>query len=253
MRSPVVDQIFGANKAPLGAVLQTDFEDLAAEVEGARTRANALPQKVKSDDDQAAIGAFVVDMRDLAKRIEGIRVEEGKPLLEAQRGLNAHFKGLVEELTGVVNPLQTASDDYARRKAAEERARREREAADARAKAEAERLKSEQARSAETAAKAAARAAEAEARADRHEQAANASTADTVRARHGGVTSSAKTVWAFEITDYPALTATLGPLGNFIDQASVEKAVRSMVRIQKGSTSLPGVRVFEETKSTFRR
>ena len=86
--------------------------------------------------------------------------------------------------------------------------------------------------------------------AERAERQANASTADTVRTKVGGVIASATTKWDFEITDYDAID--LNKLRPFLIRADVEKAVRSFVRIQKGSAVIPGVRVFEDVKATFR-
>ncbi len=253
MRNPIVEQIFGANKAPLPIVLETDFADLSAKVEAAEERASKLPRQIKTAEDQEQIMVCMADLRDLSKRIDRIRLDEGEPLRSAQKGINDHFKGLDARLATATGPLQRAADDHARRKVAEERARREREAQEARAKAEAERAKAEAARSANAAAKAEGRAEAAAAQAEAAEKAATAKAGDMARTRAGGVTSSAKTVWQFRITDYHALTATMGALGNFIDQASVEKAIRSMVRIQKGATSLPGVEVFEDVVATARR
>ena len=253
MRPSVVEQIFGANKAPLPVVLEADFAELAAEVEAAEARASQLPRQIKTSEDQEKIMVCMADLRDLSKRIDRIRLDEGEPLRAAQKGINDHFKAMDARLATATGPLQRAADDHARQKAAAERARREREAAEARERAEAERLKAENARSIEAAAKAEGRAEAAAAQAEAAEKAATAKPADMVRTSAGGVTASAKAVWTFRITDYMALTSTMGPLGNFIDQASVEKAIRSMVRIQKGATSLPGVEVYEEVKASFRR
>lgn len=251
MRQPIVEQIFGSNKAPLPVVLDADFSDLRAEVNEMLTRALAMPRDVKSEDDLGSIGNCIADIRALVKRVDGIRMDEGRPLLDAQRGINDHFNNLKGILSDATEPLQRAADDYARRKAAEERARREREAAEARRRAEEERQKAEAAKSDTAAARAEGRAEAFEARAERAEDAAASSAADLVRTRTAGVTASAKTEWAFRIADYDAID--LNKLRPFLARADVEKAIRSMVRIQKGSTQLPGVEVFEDVKSTFRR
>lgn len=253
MKTPVVEQIFGSNKAPLEEVLAADFGDIEADIAAAEAKAAALPATCSSDADLAAIGNCVADLRSLSKRIDGVRMEEGRPLLEAQRGINDFFKTFAARIDRATAGAQRAADDYNRRKAAEERARREREAAEQRRKEEEARAKAEAARSAAAAARAEGVADLAAFRAERAEQAATASTADLVRTRAAGVTASAKTIWDFRITDYAALSASLGPLGPFIDRASVEKAIRSMVRIQKGATTLPGVEAFEDIQSTFRR
>jgi hypothetical protein len=249
----IVEQIFGANKAPLDVVLAADFGDLEREVSDAEARAMSIPSICKSDADHEAIGKFITDMRGVWKSIDGVRLEQGRPLLDAQRGINDFFKSMSSRVERAIAAPQRAADEYVRQKAAEERARREREAAEARRKEDEARAKAEKARTVAAAAKAESQAEVAAARAQEAERAAAASAAELVRSRSGGVTASAKTVWAFSIEDYAALAASMGPLGPFIDRASVEKAIRSVVRVQKGSTALPGVNVFEEVQSTFRR
>lgn len=253
MRTPIAEQIFGANKAPLPTVLEADFAELRAEVEAAVERAKAMPQAIRNEQDLADVGGCIDMLRRLEKRVDGTRMDEGRPLLDAQRGINDYFKTLAGHLTSAASGLQRTADEHARQKAAEERARREREAAEARRKAEEERQKAEAARTDAAAAKAEGRAEALDARAERAEQAATASAADLVRTRVGGVTASAKTVWEFRIVDRAALVASMGPLGPFIDAASVEKAIRSVVRVQKDATAIPGVEVFDDVKSTFRR
>lgn len=247
-RTPVADQIFGHNKAPIDEVLKADFADLTKEVEGLCAEAGKAPKRIRNEDDLGTIGNFFADLRALKGRIEGIRKDEGEPMLSAKRALDGFFKDLAAELEKVGDDLQATADEYTRRKAAEERARREEEARKAREREERERQKAEAGNI-----KAAGRAEQYEAQAEAAEKAAIAGAADLTRTRAGGVTSSAKTVWDFRIDDYTALQSSLGPLGPFIDRKDVEKAIRSVVRIQKGNTSLPGVAVFEDVKSTFRR
>jgi flagellar biosynthesis GTPase FlhF len=251
MRLPIVEQVFGSNKAPITVVLETDFADLTAEVEEAISKAEALPGLVKSEQDLGTIGSCIADIRALAKKLDGVRVEEGRPLLDATKSLNEFFKGLAGRLSDVTEPLQRAADDYARRKAAEERAKREQEAAEARRREEEARRKAEKAKTEDAAILANARVELASANTERAEQEAAVSAADLVRTRTNGVTASAKTEWSFRIANYAAID--LNALRPYLARADVEKAIRSMVRIQKGDTSLPGVEVFEDIKSTFRR
>ena len=216
-------------------------------------RANRLPKKVKSDADLSLVGTVITDARDLAKRVENTRTEEGRPLLDATKMINEHFKALGTTIAKAIAPAQEAADVYTREKAAAEKARREREAEEARKKEEAAREKAENATTAAAAARAARDVERHAHAAEAAEQAASASTADVVRTRSGGVTATGRTFWNYQITDYPAVQATLGPLGHFLPRADVEKAIRSLVRIQKGGASLPGVKVYEDTKSSFRK
>lgn len=247
-RTPVVDQVFGRNKAPIEAVLAADFAELVAEAKAFIDAANDLPGKIRTETDLGIFGQHITDLRALYKRVDGARADEKAPILEAGKKLDGFFKDICTAVEIAAKRLQSVADDYARQKAAEERARLIEEARKAREKEEAERAKAEAGN-----VRAAARAEQAEARAEAAEKAATQSDADLVRARVGGVTASAKTTWAFRVDDYAALQASLGPLGPFLAREDVEKAIRSVVRIQKGGTALPGVAVFEDVKSTFRR
>jgi hypothetical protein len=247
-RTPVVDQVFGANKAPMATVLAADFASLVAEIDAFTAEADAIPTKIKTDDDLGKVGQCVTDLRALWKRADGLRSDEKAPIIAAGKDLDAWFKDLLGKVEKSAKRLQGAADDYARQKAAEERARLQEEARKAREKREQELAKAEAGN-----VKAAGRAELAEAQADAAEKAATGSNADLVRTRAGGVTASAKTVWTFRVDDYAALQASLGPLGPFLAREDVEKAIRSVVKIQKGGTALPGVTAFEDVKSTFRR
>ena len=251
MRTPVVDQIFGSNKAPVEEVLKADFADLREEVAATTRRALQIPQKVASDDDLAAVGVFIADCKALMKKLDAVRVDEGKPILDAQRGINDFFKRLSSLVNDNMAPAQNAGDTYVRRKAAEERARREREAEEARQREEQARIKAEKAKSADAAILATARANVEADRAERAEAAAGAGVAELVKTRVEGVTASARAEWTFRIEDYDAID--LNVLRPYLARPDVEKAIRSMVRIQKGSTKLAGVSVYEDVKSTFRR
>ncbi len=251
MRTPVIDQIFGSNKAPIDEVLKADFADLREEVADTTRRALEMPRKVESEDDLAKIGVFIADCKALVKKIDAVRMEEGKPILDAQRGLNDFFKRLSGLVSDNAEPVQRAADDYARRKAAEERARREREAEEARRREEEARIKAEKAKTADAAILASARADIEAGNAERAEAAAGASVAEMVKTRVDGVTASARTDWTFRIDDYDAIDLNI--LRPYLARPDVEKAIRSMIRIQKGSTRLAGVSVFEDIKSTFRR
>ena len=246
---PVVDQIFGDNKAPIAEVLPKDFAEITKEVETFIANAAKLPKKLKDDTDLGVFGQHVTDLRAIAKRVEGLRTDEGAPLLAATKALNAFFGGLKDRLDAARSTLEAAATDYQRAKDAAERERKRREAEDLRQREEAERAKAETATGV-AGARAEGRAEQLASQAERAERQANASTADTVRTKVGGVIASATTKWDFEITDYDAID--LNKLRPFLIRADVEKAVRSFVRIQKGSAVIPGVRVFEDVKATFR-
>lgn len=246
----VAEQIFGHNKAPLAEVLAKDFADLAAEVDAAIAKITGRPAKVVDDTDFAAVGDLAVAARNLGKRIEETRKDETDPLFRAQKDIKAHFDAFADRLARAIKPHQDAADTYTRAKAAEERRLREEEARKLREREAAERAKAEQASGA-TAARAEGRAEALAAKADAAEEAANQSAADLVRTRGaGGTTASASTKWDFAIEDYDAID--LNKLRPFLNRDHVEQGIRSMVRVQKGNTNLPGVRVFQDTRAAFR-
>ena len=127
-RTPVVDQIFGHNRALLDEVLKADFADVQKAIDGLVAEAATLPTKVNNDDDQAKIGRWIVKARAYAKRSDELRQEENKPVLAAQRGINAFFGALAGQIDTPLKDLQKAADDYVRRKEAEARAQAHREA-----------------------------------------------------------------------------------------------------------------------------
>ena len=170
-RKPVVDQIFGDNKAPVATVLDADFAELVQKVADAEAMCKEANTKPKNDAEQAALGDKIVDLRRLFARIDGTRTDEKAPILDAGRELDGWFNALKARIEVAVKPLSEGADTYVREKAAAERARQDKIAQDAREKAEAERRKAEQAKTPEAAGNAAARADNLEAKADQAEAA----------------------------------------------------------------------------------
>lgn len=248
---PVAEQVFGQNKAPMGEVLALDFADIAKDAAALIAAADKLPKTIKTDTELGDFGQVVTRLRALAGTVDGTRKDEGKPLLEATRDLNAWFNELKAGLDGARTKLETVASDYQRAKEAAKRAEAAEAARKLREQEDAARLKAAES-SGTTAARAEGKADNLASAADRHEAAAGAKTADLVRTNVGGVTASAKSVWTFRIKDYEALAATMGPLGPYLAQGDVEKAIRSLVKLRKSATTLPGVEVFEDTKATFR-
>lgn len=250
MRTPVAEQIFGHNKAPVEQVLETDFADLAKEVAEAAAKIRKHPTKIKNDTSFAAVGQIAIDARKLAQRVEEIRKGETSPLLEAQRSIKAHFDALAATLDDAVKPLKEAADNYTREKAAAERRRREEEAKTLREKEENERDKAANLSGA-AAAKAEGRAEALAAQAEQAEAAGHRSVSDTVRTKvAGGGVATASTKWDFAIEDYDAID--LNKLRHLISREAVEAAIRSLVRTQKQHASLPGVKFFQDTRASFR-
>lgn len=248
-RTPISEQIFGQNKAPLDEVLAKDFAELSTALAGEIGKLSALPAKIKGDVDFATVGQAAIRIRALTTRLDTIRKGETEPLFKAQKAIKAHFDALADKLTAAFAPHQRAADDYTRAKAAEDRRRREEEAKKLREQEERERQKAAEAKSIDTAARAEARAETFGAQADALET--DRKAADTVRTSvAGGGIATATTKWDFTIEDYEVID--LNKLRPFLNRDHVETAIRSMVRVQKGNTSLPGVKVFENTRASFR-
>lgn len=255
-RTPVVDQIFGANRAPLPDVLSVDFADLIKAVEDAEAMAAEADKNPHTDADQAALGAKIVDLTTLFRRIDTVRDAEKKPILDAGRGIDGWFGSLKNRIEDAKKPLTQAADGYVRRKAAEARAKAEAEAAEARRRAEEERQKAEAAKTAAAAGRAEGRAEVLEQKAEAAQAAAAASVADLNRARVDGVGIGARETWGFDpipAEDWHKVVAPLGALGPFFKREDVEAALRSMVRIQKGAAHWPCVRFRPEVKAQFRK
>ena len=253
-RTPVVDQVFGANKAPMLDVLSADFADLRAKIDELTDRLRDAAQKpVKTDEDQAALGSLILDARALLKDADEIRAAEKKPILDAGRDMDGWFRDITAALGRGRDHLQGMADRYASEKAAAERARRQREAEEARRKQAEESAKAEAAKTAAGAGRAEGRAERYGAQADAAESAAAASAADLTRTRAGGVTASARGRWIAEILDYQAAIAPLGAVGPFLKQDALLSALNSMASIQKESASWPGVRFKQDVKASFRK
>lgn len=249
----VVDQIFGQNKAPIVEVLNVDFAELKREIDELTDSLRAMVGKPPQDDAAfAELGAKIVAARSLAKRADSIRVDEKAPILDAGRALDAWFKDALLALNKVQDYLQGVADAYTREKAAVARAKAQREAEEARARADAERAKAEAAKSDTAAANAEARAENFDAKADAAEASAAASTAELTRVRGEGVTASGKEVWTAAITDYVAAISPLGSLGPYFKRETLEAALTSMVRVQKGGAVWPGVLFKADVKTSFR-
>lgn len=247
------ERIGGNNPPPLKDILAEQFADLGKRVEALADRANAGPKKIKTAEDLETVVALTKDARALVKEADDARKVEKEPHLTAGREIDAFFGVFTDRIERIRKAFQKIADDHAAEKAAEERRKRQEEARKAQEAAEREAEKARKAQEAgrqATADRAADRAERFEQKADEATAAAQASAADLTRTRTAAGTASARTEWDFEITDYDAIP--LDKLRPYFKREEVEKAIRSHVRIQKGSASLPGVRVFESVKANIR-
>lgn len=252
IRRGVGPQAFGGNAAPIPDILTADYGDVVRDVEKMIEEIKAFPGAVKTDDDLTKFGRKIADARGLSKRIEEFRTDESGPLYRAQTEVNVWFRDLDRKLSIAMQALQTSADAYARQKAAEEKARLQREADEAARKAAEERAKAEEARTVGAAARAEGKADALDAQAELLKAKATGAPGAMVKTRGDGVTVSAKASWKHRIMDEATLRAALGPLGPFLTMDAIEAAIRMVVKIQKGTTKLPGVEVYQDTAATFR-
>lgn len=188
----------------------------------------------------------------LSRHADDVRKREKQPFLDAGRDVDSFFKVHLDRLERIRNAFQAVATDYQRKVAAEARRKAEEEARRAREE-EAARIEAARKAEAENRGKHAENhAAKADAAADRAhaaEAVANASAADLTRQRtESGILATAKTEWAFEIVDINELD--LNALRLLIKRDAIEAAIRQAIK--NGVRQLPGVRIFEEVKATFR-
>lgn len=247
----------GHNRPPSATeILKERFYELLDEEDAtiAKIRDVNATLPITTDEDQAAAGETVKLVRNFLKKVEQTRAAEKQPHIDAGRAIDGFFKnGVTARVEDVLKILSKGMDAYAAKKAAEERrkaeeARRQAEAEAARQREIAER---EAARNRPTSTqKHLDRAEIAEDHAAEAERRAEASNADLTRVRSEGATVSGKTEWKFEITDLKAVD--LEALRPYLDKATLEKAIRQFVRVNKGSAQLTGVRIFEDVKASVR-
>jgi hypothetical protein len=160
MSEPNPRAVLGGNKPPLtppeDLVKRLDLEHAALFAEAANLDAEqaALPDDLKTDEDSAAVSAFVVKLKTTARKVEGVRVEEGRPYLEATRIVNETFKSVTEQLEASAKALTARVGIYNKAKAERERAERLRLEQEQRQRAEEQRAEEQRLReAAETAAR----------------------------------------------------------------------------------------------------
>lgn len=241
------------NQPPLADRLALDYEEIAERVAALLTKAREdIPSEIETDEQNDKVGDLVKGIRGLATEIESRRKVEKDPHLEAGRTIDAFFAAFTDRLTKAKQVIEARGKKFLDRKADEERKRREEAARIAR---EEEDRRLREAAAAEEAGRAAHadlsldRAAQAEARAVEAERAAQEKPADLARTRMaGGGVSTLQTEWKFEVIDREKIP--LDRIGHFFADAEIAKAVRAFVK--GGGRSLPGVRIYEDTKAQYR-
>lgn len=242
----------GGNNPPISEVLADTQKALIARIEPLADRANALPRKIDSDETLGKVGDLVVDARKLISDLDSARKVEKQPYLDGGRDVDSFFKTASERVERISAAFEKVAGDYQREKAAEARRKAEDEARKLREDEERKRQEAENAKRQSTADRKHDQADEIGALAEEAEAKAASTNHELAKVKtETGVTAGAKTEWTFDIVDYEKIP--LDRLRPYFLRAEVEKAIRSFVKINKGSSVLEGVAFREDIKATFRR
>lgn len=243
------------NKPPsvvelLASELVDTYKIEMEKIEPIAKRATGAPQKIESDDDLKIWSEIYLDTSALFKSLDTARLNEQRPLLAVFKTV---LGGTLERAERIMEFGKKISNDYNRAKLARESAQREADAKKLREEAEQRRRDAEVAAEFGDVDQTVEHAQGAAAIENQIAQAAAdaPSAADVARVRtDSGAMATVATTWAFEI-DYSAID--LNSIRNLIDQKAINTAVGKIVKVQKGSTKIAGVRVFEEIGTSFRR
>ena len=246
----------GHNNPPatLEETIAGRLKEKLASLEALAKRADKAPRKIDGDADLEKIGTLIKDANVLKRAFESDRVTEKEPFKAAADKVDEIFKAYKTRLERIASTFQAIADDYARKKAAEERAEAARIAKE---KADEAERQSELARKAEeagkgkTATKHEGRAEEAFYQAEAAARAASQSAADVNRQRlNSGVLATATEKWTFEILDFQKIP--LDAIRPYLKRDAIEAAIRQHINIHKDSAPLEGVRIFKDVKASFR-
>ena len=245
----------GHNLPPQPTISDQLFEthnELMARVDRLAMRANHGPREIKKAEDLDACGILVKDAGALVKDADAARKKEKQPFLDGGKEVDAFFAAALDRLERIKKAFETVATIYQRKMADEARAKAAEEARKAR-EIEIQRLelarKAEEANRGKHADNHTAKAEAASDRAVEAEAIAKSSAADLTRTRtESGILATAKTDWAFEITDIDQVP--LEKLRMLLKREHIEMAIR--LAVKNGTRELAGVRIYEDVKASFR-
>lgn len=204
----------------------------------------ATPNGIHDEETQAKAGDFVRQIGALVTSSEGMRTDIKRPVLDAQRLIDGHFKReITDPMDSIKRAVLAKIMAYLQRKDAEERERLRVEAE--RHRAEAARLAAEAERRDSAALMARAVEAEEQAAATERAPAARQQT----RSDMGTVVSSRKGPWKVRVTDI-----TKVPAAYLLPNEPVLLAIAktSAATIEGGTQPVPGVEFYRETLANVR-
>lgn len=246
--APLVDPEFIANKHRDAFVAASEVLKQAAD----------WPAEVNGPADLEVLTAGVRAIMGAAKDLDAARTTEKRRFDDAGKEVQGLFLPRLGKLDAAKQAALAAITRH-NRKVEEEQRRLAKEAAD-RERAEADRraaaaAKLEEAGHQDVAETVLDTAVDAQRMAERLDRQATGSAADLVRTHTAGGTVTSATTMAFEVIDGPALRGTLGHLGDYFDQPSIDKAIRAYMKACKTagrSPFIPGVRFFADSKARVR-
>lgn len=241
------------NQPPLSERLKIDFEAEMDQVEELARRANAV--KTIVDDRGLTCDDDIEPMVEVGKAAAKLAISLKKTRLETTQPLRddvATINGFFDVMTTRVERIKTAFAAKVGEYEDEKRARERREAAErARIAEEEARAKLQEAADSKHSVMGdvvMAEAAEAEQRFQKATYEAMTAGTGPTRTDAGTVSQSGK--WTFAIED--ASKIPLERLRPYIKIADLEKFLRAYVSAKKDTEPLPGVRIFQEQRTSFR-
>ncbi len=255
---PAVIAGIGDNKPPTyEEELRLEHKPLFLRLEAMELERGKLPAIINTDEDLEAAGKFIIQARGLAKDAGSAHKKASAVVKEKAKTCDKVF--LTNGLVGTVDQLkavvQALADDYTERKAAANRLRLLAEADALREKAGErayEAVVLQEAGSHRVAEVVTSQVEHLDKAADKLETRAEGGTATVVRTKFEDVTASGRTVPAYELLDIEAVDLNLFK-GLFFEHEIAQIFQRYADR-NKGAedASVPGLRVYQKTISTFR-
>lgn len=254
-------QDIGANNPPATAaeaLRQRLTEDSAALIKRKDALVAAVanvPATIEDEETAGKVSDFILQIGAAYNNAEKVRVTEKEVFLEGGHTVDGFFKGLTAPLLAAKKEIEGRLTVYHRKKADEERSRREE------AFRQAQELADRQRREAEARASAlqsegdlpAALEAEAEAKRKAEEareaaDAAAAKPADLSRTRGDyGAVASLRTTWTYEVTDEAAVPHAF----LMVNDAAIKAHIKNRAKDQPPS-SIAGIKFIEQTSTVVR-
>lgn len=243
----------GHNLATTADILRDRFKPVLDEVEDLAKRATAAKNAltdgaIANDNERDPLIALGIEARKMAKRLGETKLATTKPLRDEVAETNRFFDTVIVRPETIQSAFETIVGKYDAKKREEARI----------AAAEVARLAQEEAkRKLEEAASSShsvlgdvlmQEAADAEHRAQVLVNDAIAAGSGPTRTEVGTVSATAK--WTHRITD--ASKIPLEKLRPYMSLDDLDKFLRAFVAKNKNTVALPGVEIFEDTKTSFR-